>query len=395
MQALNIPVLAIITLGFFFFSCEQNEVFPSDYYDCSFDFSDSSSIHPKSAVFQEILDSNRREGLVGAVLLVKDENGLWIGAAGQADVESGVEVRPCHSFFIGSISKSFTAAAVFSYIDEGLLSLDDPINQWIPRSLTDEFANGNDARIRHLLSHTSGIPDYYTTAFELDRFNRVDNMFSKEAVLEYIYGKSSVSGVGEEYSYSNTNYLLLAILLEEATGLSLAEIYQRRVFEPLNLSSGYYSETQRIPPGVVKGYAELYEGGNFVESEFLYLDELGIGGDGGIAMNAYHTGRFFERLSKGDLVSPAALQQMTDWFPLPDPITDGPVRFFENGFGLERYQTDYGNALGHEGGIDGYAALALYFPERDATLVLLTNTFGTSDGRKAIYEEILQQMFEQ
>ncbi|MEM6806719.1 MAG: serine hydrolase domain-containing protein, partial [Bacteroidota bacterium] len=364
---LFLPLLILSFIGFA--SCEQNEILPASTYSCNLSPQDSSAQHPKAVIYQSILENNRKNGLVGAVLLVKDKEGLWIGADGKADIASNIDMAPCNTFLIASISKVFTSAAIYRYIDKGILTLDDPISTWLDASIIEKVANAEQAQIKHLLAHTSGIADFYTFQFELDRINRISNDFSKEDVLEYIYGVNATHEMGETYSYSNTNFLLLAMILENASGLSFEQVYQQEVFIPLGLSSAYYSEELPIPSGSVKGYVDIYGNGQHVESEFLYKDELGIGGDGGIAINAGDLAIFFEDLMKGELISSSSLDEMTTWFDLPVAYisADDPLGQNENGFGIERFNTTYGSAVGHTGGIDGFSTIALYFPDEDMT----------------------------
>lgn len=394
---MNIKICCTLLLSLLLFaSCEQNEVFNADFYDCTPSFQDSSASHPKAAIYQSILEKHRANGLVGSVLLVKDRDGMWLGADGKADIASDVDVKSCNSFLIASISKVFTTAAVFRYIDEGLIALDDPINKWIDPSVTDRIKNGNEARIRHLLAHTSGIADFYTFQFELDRINRLENEWTKEEVLEYIYGVSPTHAVGETYYYSNTNFLLLAMIMEKASGLSFEQVYQQEVFGPLGLSSAVYSEEMPIPDGCVKGYVDVYGNGSYIESEFLYKDELGIGGDGGIAINAYDLAQFFEGLMKGNLISTASLDSMTNWFPIPEDWHWEAFGQTENGYGIEKFNTRFGEAVGHSGGIDGFTTLALYFPDEDMTYVLLSNSAGNEEGGVAqenMFFEVAEEMF--
>ena len=394
MNKISLTIITLLMLGLVISSCENNESFPADYYNCTFSFADSSSIHPKAGIYQEFLDRNRKQGIIGATLMVKDRFGVWIGASGKADLTSNIVMKPCNSFLIASISKVFTATAIFSYIDDGLLSLEDPVNKWVSSSITDKIKNANESKIKHLLSHTSGIADYYTTQFELDRINRIYNSWTQEDVLKYVYGKKPTNGVGETYYYSNTNYLLLSLILEKASGLRLEEVYKEKIFAPLNLTSGYYSAEKPIPYGTVKGYVDIYGNGQYVESEFLYKDEIGIGGDGGIVMNAYDLGKFFENLMKGNLISSSSLSEMTNWFDLPQDWVDEDFGHFQNGYGLEHNKTPYGNSVGHTGGIDGFLSIAQYFPDEDATFVLLVNS-GSYDNqpRLNIYNETLKEMF--
>ena len=343
------------------FSCEKNEVFESATYACDFPFPDSSSIHPKAGRYQAILDANRKKGITGAVVLIKDRHGLWAGGSGKADIASNIDVAPCNRFLIASISKVFTAAAVFRYIDEGKLSLDDPISTWVEPKLTNKLANADQASIRHLLRHTSGIPDYYTLSFQMDILNNVYNNWRHEETLTYAFGLPALHEVGASYYYSNTNFLLLGIILEKVSGLSLGEVYEEEIFKPLQLTSGYFGQGNPIPSDLVKGYADLYGNGQYVESEFLYKDELNTG-DGGIAINAYDLAIFFERLMKGQLLSAESLSQMTDWQNLPDGWADPDLGHFQNGLGLQHNATPYGNSVGHTGSIYGFFYHCPIFP---------------------------------
>ncbi|MEM9328708.1 MAG: serine hydrolase [Bacteroidota bacterium] len=385
--------LSLLLLAICLIQCEDVDVFPSSHYDQPSPVEDSSAIHPNGAVYRRILDEHQQAGLVGATLLVKDRDGLWIGAAGYADIASDVPMGSHSLYFIASISKVFTSAAVYRYVDQGLLTLDDPIAQWLSDEIVDKVDNVDQATIGHLLSHRSGIRDFYTTQFDLDRIN-TDHGWSKEEVLEYVYNKKANFEVDGGYSYSNTNFLLLSMVLEEVSGQSFETVYRDLVFDPLSLSSAYYSEEIIIPEGAVKGYVDLYDNETFVESEFLYKDELGIGGDGGVAINAYHLAIFLENLVNPEFISLASQAQMTNWFPIEG--IDDVFGQTENGYGLERFNTPYESAIGHTGGIDGFSTYGFYFPESDMTYVLLCNSADASKGDlfESFLEEVLEVMFQ-
>ena len=393
MKKLTITLVTCCLLVFCF-SCEKDEVFEPVKYECDFTFPDSSELHPNASVYQTILDNNIKQGLVGATLLVKDSHGLWMGASGKSDIASSIEVQPCNRFLIASISKVFTASAIFRYIDEGLISLEDPVNQWLDEDVVAKVANTDKATIGQLLNHTSGIPDYYTLQYLLDILNKKHNKWLHEDILEYAYGLDANNAPGEAYYYSNSNYLLLGMILENVSGLPLDRVYEEEIFIPLILTSAYFDMEDPIPADVVKGYADLYGNGQLVESEFLFKDELGTG-DGGIVMNNYDLAMFFEGLMKGDLVSFESLGQMTDWFDLPEGWGYDALSFTQNGSGLQHYTTPYGNAVGHTGSIYGFYSIAQYFPEQDATFILLTNTATYENEQKTnIYHQCMEVMFE-
>lgn len=375
-------------------ACEKDEIFEPVRYECDFDFLDTSDIHPNADIYQNILDENRRAGLIGAIVLVKDQHGLWIGSSGKSDLASGIDMQPCNRFPIASITKVFTAAAIFRYVDAGLISLDDPVRQWLKEDIVSKLANTDQATIRQLLNHTSGIPDYYSLQYQLDILNEEYNNWQHEDILEYAYGLQSTGSPGSSYYYSNSNFLLLGLILEEVSGLSLDRVYEENIFNPLNLTSAYFGKEDPLPGDEVKGYADLYGNDQFVESEFLYKDELGTG-DGGIVINIKDLLVFFESLMNGSLISNESLNQMTDWFDLPGDWGYDKVGHFHNGLGLMKFTTSQGDAVGHTGSIFGFFTIAQYFPEQDAAFILLSNTASYDNEPKYdIYHQSLDVMFD-
>lgn len=388
---MNSKFIAIITCVCFCLSCSKEELFKEDNYACNTTNDVTYLNHPKAELYQSILDQNQKLDVVGGVLLIEDQDGLWVGSSGYSDLASDIKMQTCNTFLLASISKTYTATAIYRYIDQGLLSINDTIFQYFPSNINNEIANTHKATISHLLSHRSGIPDFYTTQFDLDRLNTQQN-WNKYEVLEYVYGLDSEFTPDSSYSYSNTNYLLLSIILERISGKSLERIYNEEIFEPLSLTTAYYSEEQPLPSGVVKGYADIYGNGNFVHSDFLYEEELGIGGDGGIASNATDLGYFLKTLATGNVISEQSFNQMTTWFDLPsDEQVDDPI-INKNGYGFERVESEYGFGMGHTGGIDGFNTFAYYFPDTDVTYILLLNSV-TAGGTKAP-ENILKQTLE-
>jgi len=385
----------ILPLFSMFVSCEKAELLSVTDYACDSTVPMDLESHPKAAIYQEILDKNQKLEIVGASLMIKDDDGIWLGTAGKADVASNVPVLSCHSFLIASVTKTFTATTVFKYIDMGILSLNDPLSQWLPSTIANNLENVKESTISEALNHTSGIPDYYTIDFELDRINREYNDWNPYDMIKYAYPKSATNAVGETYYYSNSNYLLLGIILERASGKSLSEVFEEVIFEPTDLPSAYYSNDNIIKDDTVKGYVDLYGNGQYVESTFLYRDELGTA-DGGIGINAYDLGIFYENLLKGNIISEASLNQMTDWFDLPNDWVDEDFGHFQNGMGLEHNKTPYENSVGHTGGIDGFLSIAQYFPESDKTFILLVNSGSYENlARLNIYNETLRVLFNQ
>ena len=359
--------LLLAAAGLLLTECQAPDPLEASWYDCNTNFSDSSAYHPKADLYRAILESNRPNGAVGAVLLVEDRHGRWMGADGLADIHRNVPMDVCLRFCIGGISKIFTATAILSLVDDDRLSLDDPLNEWVDSELIDKVANANEVTIWHLLAHTSGIPDYYTDQFDLDRYNKVDNDFKYEEVLSYIYNRSATNAPGESYYYSNTNYLLLGMVAEAVTGQRLEKIYKDRIFNVINLESGWYSYSDPIPRLTPQGYIDLHGTGQFVDSKFLFLDEM-YSASTGIVMDAFDLARFMDGLFGERFVSLERLQEMTDWSDLPANWIDEVTGHERNGLGLEYFNTPHGYAVGHKGHVDGFSSILYYFPEEEATL---------------------------
>lgn len=360
--------LGAFAVSLLLLSCTKDVIVPDDHYYNTLSFADSSLMHPKAHIYQGLLDEFAEGGGIGMSVMIRDEYGTWLGARGYADITSDIPLQTGDRFHVASVSKTFTAAAAFLMMEEGLFTMDDPVNHWIDQSICDKIDNANESTVRNLIGHTSSIRDIYTSNHLMPYLNKRYNNWDDKDMLEMIYGKKAYFDVGK-WQYSNVNFILLGMIMEKASGLTLKEIYEQRIFDPLGLESAYYGVgDRRVAPGVVKGYSDIYSNNNFVETIDIYEDDLGMGGDGGIAINAQDLGMFMDQLMAGNLLSERSLAQMTDWFD--GGYSDGGYA----GYGLYYEEYEYGATIGHGGGIIGWEAGMDYFADHDVTLIKLTNT---------------------
>jgi D-alanyl-D-alanine carboxypeptidase len=395
MKHLSIYSILLISI-FGIHSCEKDQVYEAGKYYNTLSFADSSASHPKAAAYQAVIDNFVAHGGVGTSVMIHDQHGTWLGIGGYADIASNLPIQTGNQFLIASISKVFTATAVFAYVDDGILSLDDSITKWLDPSLINEIDNASDCTIRLLLSHRSGIRDIYNFDQLMQYMNRRENNWVDKDMLEYVEGKKAYFDVDESWYYSNVNFTLLGMILEEASGLTLKEVYEQKIFNPLQLQSAYYDVgTNAIPPGLVKGYTDVNSNNQFVEAEELYEDDIGVGGDGGIAINAQDLGRFINGLMKGELISQNSLNEMTNWFD-GGYISDGKA-----GYGLYYSEEEnYGASVGHGGGIIGWESSVDYYPDSDITIVWMLNTdlilttFEYDTNFNHFYTELKKTIFE-
>jgi D-alanyl-D-alanine carboxypeptidase len=207
-----------------------------------------------AAEIEEYLDSIYDRTQPGAAVLVaRDGETIVREAYGMADLELGVPLRPEHVFGIGSITKQFTAVAVLMLAEEGKLSLDDDITRFIPEYPT----HGHRITIEDLLHHTSGIRSY-TAMPEFQEMMRVD--LTLDSLIAVFQHEPLDFAPRENWIYSNSGYVLLGKIIEEASGQAYADFLRQHVFEPSGLESTYYGGARRIIPGRVSGYERLRDG---------------------------------------------------------------------------------------------------------------------------------------
>jgi D-alanyl-D-alanine carboxypeptidase len=386
-------LIIILTIAIAFSACSESLVLDEEYYECQLPFNDSSEQHPNAFDYQQILDKAQKQGIIGASVMIKDASGVWLGTAGMADVSNNIKLQSCTPMFIASISKVFTAALIYTFVEDGTLSLDNYVTDWLGESALKNLSNAGEAQIKHLLNHTSGIPDFYTMKFDMVRLNKEFNNFSLLEILDYARGLEAYNPVGDGYRYSNTNYILLGMIIETASGKKLSDLFTERIFIPNQLQYAYYGGDNPIPQGAAKGYVDMYGDGKLVEATFLYNDEI-VSPDGGIAITAYETGLFFEKLIKGEVINDTSLATMLTSFELPDGWWDPTYHTMQGANGIQKFLTPNGIAYGHTGGIWGFSSVVQYFPDSDRTFVMIMNSASyDEEAKKTIYNECMEIMF--
>ncbi len=323
--------------------------------------------HPRGTAFQELLDEYVRRGLPGVVLLVRTPEGLWNGAGGYARLEGRDPMTPAHRFHAASVTKMYTATAVMLLVEDGAVDLDAPIRTYLPPEVWRPIPNGGEATVRQLLDHRSGIPDFSgDLRYDLDFLNNPLGAYSPERILGYLHGQSAWMVPGSGYFYSNANYFLLAMIADALAPAGHADLIARRILRPLGLTGTYYrnDESYPRPPGLVNSYQDLAGDGRLMNVSDLATHAATIFfGNAGLMATSADFAAFLDALMDGEIVRPETVALMAER-PTPSSLY---------GLGLSLMDTDFGEAMGHSGGDMGALAQVRHFPDRDATLVLLSN----------------------
>jgi CubicO group peptidase (beta-lactamase class C family) len=279
-------------------------------------------------------------------------------AYGMADLEHAVANTPATVFEPGSVTKQFTAAAVVLLALDGKFSLEDDARRWIPE-LPDY---GTPITIRHLLNHTSGLRDWGSVA-SFEGWPRTSRVHTHAHVLDIVSRQRSLNYTpGQHYSYTNTGFNLLAILVERVSGMSLAEFTRQRLFEPIGLThTGWRDDYTAI----VKDRAIGYERSDDTFRQDMPFEN--IYGNGGLLTTVADLLRWTQNLETGAVGGPRFLAEMHRTAVLNDgrPIT------YASGLRVSTYRGV--REVAHSGSTAGYRGYAARYPDQGVAVALLCN----------------------
>jgi D-alanyl-D-alanine carboxypeptidase len=307
----------------------------------------------------------------GALLRVSSpELGTWSGAAGLADVEAATPMRPDNQFRGGSLTKPFVSAVVLQLVEEERFSLDDPMTSVLPESVTGKFANSSEITVRMLLNHTGGMPEFLNLAMP-HIVADLQRVWQDDEWLDFAAAQEPLFAPGEAQAYSNTDYILLGLIIEQATGQSWREEVRERIIEPLNLENTLLPEPgdKSSPPNQAHGYVDM--GAGLVDVTEAGVDPSMASASGGQALitTAEDLDRFLKALLDGELFQNAkTLDEMQTFVPWPD---DNPLSPWIKGYGLGIMKIVYPGgieAIGHSGTSADFNAVVFYFPDQGITI---------------------------
>ena len=318
-----------------------------------------------TASFQRVLDDTRATGgFPGVIALVSSAQGTWIGTSGTTGEGLDAVPTPTDHTRVGSLTKTMTATVILQLSEEGKLDLSDPIGNYVAG-----MPNGDVATIQQLAEMTSGIAPYTTSdAFQQQLFADPLKVWTPAELIAFEQGRPAEFAPGQGWQYSNTNYVLLGMVIEQVTGQSIADVFQERLFGPLGMTNTVFpGSSNAIADPHLHGVTEQgQDDGTTADATewnpseaFTAGEVISTLGDLEIWANALFTGE--------GILKPETQQFRRDSINRTIPPNSATAGY---GFGIG----DMGGWWGHDGQIPGYTTAVMHNYDLDTTMIVLVNS---------------------
>ncbi|MBL7738408.1 MAG: beta-lactamase family protein [Chitinophagaceae bacterium] len=337
----------------------------------------TSSVSAQKGKIRVMVDSLRIAGNFPglSVALVAKDNTIISLTSGYNNKEKGTSLRSTDRMLQGSVGKTYVAAIALQLIKEGKISLDEKVSAYLGHyDWYKRIPNAESITIRMIMNHTSGVMRYeFKEQFTKDLTADPAKIWTPEDLLRYILDEKASFAAGEGWEYSDTNYILLGMIMEKVTGMKYYDLLQSRVLQPFQLLNTFPSDSRKLP-GLAQGYAGA-------KNEFGGKDKM-IGEDGLFIINpqfewtgggVYSTtedlARWGKQLYEQNVLDSAMLKLMLD-----NAVPAKLGRDVKYGLGVIVRQTSMGTAYGHSGFFPGYMTEMLYFPDHKMCVAVQINS---------------------
>jgi len=292
------------------------------------------------------------------VLVAKKGDIIYKKAFGTANLELDVPMQPEMIFRIGSMTKQYTAIAILQLVEQGKISLQDSIQEFIKNFPY----KGHTITIENLLTHTSGIKDYEQLDAHIPNAIRIE--FSAKQIIDSLASLPLDFVPSTKYNYSNSNYFILGYIIEKVSGKSYKDYLQENIFKPADLSNTYYDSPTQIITNRVSGYTKdssKYWNVDYISMSLVYSA-------GALLSNVSDLLRWHQALYSYKLLKKETLEKAFTSFKLADG------KLSEYGYGWFIKDWKGSKSIGHGGAIDGFRSMETYLPGQDIFVTTLCNS---------------------
>lgn len=338
--------------------------------------------HEAKEELDSLIEAAVADGLVGGTVYLHSAGGTYARAFGLADLQSDQATQLCQQYRIASLTKVFTATLVMQLAESGQLSLEAKVTDYLAEAQVSGITEIDQISIAQLLNHTSGIPNYDDDVrFAPLILNKPGRAISLEEKLQLVRSKGGrvpkwvIKRFGQ--IYSNTNYLLLQLVIEKVTDQAYDQVLREQILEPLALHNTVTSRVTPFPAHLARGYVDFY--GNDQLRDVWEWDAHRFDAEGSVVSTAADLYIFYDALLSGRLLSAGSLDRMK-----------------QERLGLLQEEFELENALGHDGIAIGYSAEMWHLPRSGLTLVFLSNQGRLINENWSVlrYENLLRRLIE-
>jgi CubicO group peptidase (beta-lactamase class C family) len=325
-----------------------------------------------------VREAMKKQGIPGLTLAVmRDGKPIKVKGYGFANLEHRVPARPETVYQSGSVGKQFTATLVMMLVQDGKLSLDDSISKWFPE--------GGEAwkpvLVRHLLSHTSGLPDMPYGLMDMRK------PYTEDDFVKLLVGQKPLKAPGTEWRYNNGGYVMLGVLIHRLTGKFYGDLLQERIFRPLGMNTARIISEQDIIPNRAAGYEMTKDG---IRNQTWVSPELNTTADGALYLTALDYAKWDAGLRTERLFPRSALETM--WTPVT--LSDGKTAQFGGGsygFGWMIRNAPGHRFVEHGGAWQGFTTYIGRVVDKGYSVVVLTNLDAGHSKPQEIGRKVLEQ----
>lgn len=317
---------------------------------------------PLKDSIDKIIQKYVTAGIPGIQVAVKTAKGMLITQAGYADPVKKTSIEPCMGSWLFSLTKAYTASLIMKQQEAGKLDIDQVISNYLPSHITVKIKGSEKITLRMLLNHSSGLIDFISLPEYLNiQFTDPASQPSNNDLVNMMSDRELLYQPGTDFFYSNTNYLLLQIILEKVAGKDYATLLNEFIIQPLRLQQTWFHPSQdQIKTLGFPHYNFDPNGSGTAVDATAWNNYLGFAsnGWGGIAATASDAILFYEALMENRVVKPASLKEMTTWFQGKNSSQP------DYGLGIEYFQYTGSKQPqpGHEGDGIGNTTMILYSP---------------------------------
>jgi len=350
----------------------------------------ASDLQLKNLLQQELESLVKENNFPGASLAVVHPNGaITAVATGKAEIESGKDMTTAHRMFSGSIGKTYVAAVAMQLVCEKKLDLEVPISSFFKdEDWFSHLPNSKEITVRMLMNHTSGIPRYVEKEKLWENVKKnPDKAWTPVERLSYVLGDKPIHPAGKGWGYSDTNYIIVGMIIEKITGNSYYDELEKRILKPLKLKDTIPANKRRLE-GLCSGYTKTIPPFNLPsevlkDGVYAFNPQLEWTG-GGLITTPTQLAIWAKQLYGGNVLEESALKKM-----LTFEKKTGLPEAFDYGLGVMAWKTPNGIAYGHSGFAPGYQSIMQYFPKTGYSLAFQINTDRTTGKFKKSMEQYL------